>query len=116
MHRVQQAERLDLALAQVALVALERRAAANIDVPQVKGRMPVDDPVRQYLARSTGGLDTDRIEASPHGQPALFRRLAKEISVGGSEALRPVEDPRPAGRLESGPPPHGTRKQRLDVA
>src|SRR5437763_10425383 len=62
MHRIEQAERLDRALAQVALVALERRAAANIDVPQVRGRMPVDDPVRQYLARSTGGLDADRIE------------------------------------------------------
>src|SRR3979490_211176 len=97
MHRIEQAERLDRALAPVAAVALERGAAANIDGPQVRGRMPVEDPVRQYLARPTGGLDADRIEASPHVQTAHFRRLTQAISVVGREALRPVEEHLHAG-------------------
>ena len=92
MHRIEQAECLDRAVAQVALVALERRAAANIDVPQVEGRISVDDPVREHLARPTGRLDADRIEASRDVHAAHLRRLAQEITVVGSETFRPVEE------------------------
>ncbi len=53
VHVVEQAQRLDRALAEVAAVALEGHGAANIHVPEVHGRMPVEDPVRQHLAGAT---------------------------------------------------------------
>src|SRR6266480_1997972 len=78
--------------------------------------MAVDDPVRKYLARPTGRLDADRIEAGRHVNAAHLRRLAQEISVVGSEAFRPVEEHLHPCRLEYRHTAHGTRKQRLDMA
>jgi len=63
----------------------------------------------------TGGLDADRIEASPHVQTAHFRRLAQEISVVGVKLSGPLKNTCTPADSSAGTPAHGARKQRLDV-
>ena len=92
MHGVEQPERLDGAIAQIALVTLEGRAAADVDVPQVDGRVPVHDPVCEHLAGAARGLDADGVEARRHEQAAGLGRFAEQVAVIGREALRPVEE------------------------
>src|SRR5262245_44352721 len=116
MHRVEQARRLHGAVTKVTLVALERQTAANIDVPQVEGRMPVDDPVGENLARSARRLNADRVEARRHVQAAQLRGFAKKISIIRREALRTVEEHLDAGRFERGHAMHGRGEQWLDVS
>src|SRR4029077_17330862 len=116
VHGVQKPEALDRALAQVAPVALKRRTAADVEVPQVDGRMAVDDPTRQRLSAPTGGLDTDGIKAGRHVQAAQLRRLPEQIAIVGGEALRPVEEQLYPGRLQCRHASHRTGEQRLDVS
>src|ERR1700722_1685065 len=54
MHGVEQTQGLCRAVAQVSAVPLERHHAADVDIPQIHGRMPVDDPIRQHLPRASG--------------------------------------------------------------
>src|SRR5262249_21636162 len=63
VHRVEQPERLEGPIMEIFPVALERHAAANIDIPQIHGWMSIDDPVGEHLARTSGRLDANRVEA-----------------------------------------------------
>ncbi|MNS98181.1 hypothetical protein D3C72_1325390 [compost metagenome] len=56
-HRVVQAQRFLDAVVQPALVAVEAGKAADIDRPQVHGRLARDDPFRQCHAGAAGRRD-----------------------------------------------------------
>ncbi len=92
VHRVEQSQRLDRPVPQVGRVVLERHHPANVDIPHVHRRMPVDDPVRHDLPGAAGGLDPDRVEAAGHEEPRDVRRLAQQIAVIGGERLGAVEE------------------------
>ena len=83
--------------------------------PEVHRRVAVDDPIGEHLAGASCRLDPDRIEAGSDEQVADFRRLAEEITVIGSEALRPVEEKLDADLPENRDAANGGLEQRLDM-
>jgi hypothetical protein len=60
---IEKAEGLRHAFLQVSAVALERLGAADVDLPQVEGRLAIHDPLRQRHARAAGGHDPDGVVA-----------------------------------------------------
>ena len=54
VHRVQQAEPFDRAVAQIPSIALERHHAAQVDVPQIHRRVTRRYPFREHAARAAG--------------------------------------------------------------
>src|SRR5262249_20860975 len=83
VHGVEQPERLDSAVTQVAFVALEGRAAADIHIPQIEGGIAIDNPVRQDFAGTACGLDADRVEARGEVQAAHLGYLSEQVPVIG---------------------------------
>ena len=72
VHGVEHAHHLHRAIAEIPGVDLERRDPANVDVPQVHGRLAAGDPLRQHLAGSRRRGDADGVEAGGHVEvPAL---------------------------------------------
>ena len=81
-------------------VAVRRAEAADIDGPQIVGRLAAGDPFGQRLAGAAAGRDPEGVEAGADEEADAFRRLAEdEIAVRG-EALRPVDQLLDAGRLQ----------------
>ena len=115
VHGVQQAQGLHRAVSQVAPVALKGHAAANVHVPQVHGRVTVNNPIGQHLAGAAGRLDADGVKSSGHKQVAHLGCLAQQVTVVGREAFRPIEKQVDAGLGQGRCPVHGSRQQRLDV-
>ena len=115
VHGVQQAQGLHRAVFQVAPVALKRHATANVHVPQVHGRVTINNPIGQHFAGATGRLDADRVKASGHKQVTHLRRLAQQVAVVGREAFRTVEKQVDAGLGQGWRPVHGSSQQRLNV-
>jgi hypothetical protein len=59
VHRIEQPERFNRPILQIAAIALKRHHAANMDIPQIHRRMAVDDPISENLAGAAGGLNPD---------------------------------------------------------
>ena len=100
MVGIEQAERLGDALLQIAAVLLERLGAADVDFPQVEGRLAVVDPLRQRHAGAAGRDDADRIVAGRDPVAVEFRRFAEIVAVVGREAFGAVEEGVDAGGLQ----------------
>ena len=115
VHGVQKAQGLHCAVSQVAPVALKGHAAANVHVPQVHGRMAVNNPVGQHFAGATGRLDANGVKAGRHKQVTHLGRLAQQVAVVRREAFRAVEKQVNAGLGQGRRPVHGGCQQRLDV-
>src|SRR4029077_18873141 len=83
-HRVVQPERLRGAIEQVLAVGVERREAADVDVPQVERSLAANDPFGDELAGAAGVGDARGVEPGAHEEPPQLRRLAEdEIAVEG---------------------------------
>ena len=115
MHGVQQSKRLDRTVPEVTAIALKRHTAAHVHIPQVHRRMAVQNPVGEHLARATGGLDADGVEARSDVQVTHFGRLAEQVTVIRCETLRPVEEQVDAGSGQRGRAMHCRGEQGLDV-
>jgi hypothetical protein len=63
------------------------------------GGWPSNDPIGQHLARASGGLDADGVEAGSDKQVAHLGRLAQQVAVVWREAFGPVEEQVDAGFL-----------------
>ena len=92
MVGVKQAQRFGHAFLQIAAVLLEGLGAADIDLPQVEGRLAVGHPLRQRHARPARGRDADGIIARRDPIAFQLRRLAQIIAVIGGEAFGTVEE------------------------
>ena len=97
MVGIEQAERLGHPRLEVGAVLLERLGAADVDFPEVEGRLAVVDPLRQRHAGAAGRDDADRIVAGRDQVAGEFRRLAEIVAVVGREALGTVEEGVDAG-------------------
>ena len=76
-HRVVQAERLDGAVGEVPAVRVERREAADVDVPQVDRRLAADDPLGDELAGAARVGDARGVEAGADEIAARARALRR---------------------------------------
>jgi hypothetical protein len=115
MIGVKQAERFGDAALQVMPVLLERLRPADVDFPQIEGRLAVIHPLRQRKAGAAGGNDADRIVAG--GDPVAFdlRRFAEIIAVVRREALRTVEEGVNAGGGKQRQPVDRLFQDRLEM-
>src|SRR4029079_11647424 len=77
---IKQTERLGHARLEVAAVLLERLGAADIDLPEIEGRLAVIDPLRQRHAGAAGRNDADRIITGGDEIAAQFRCLAEVVA------------------------------------
>ncbi|OIQ69660.1 hypothetical protein GALL_487380 [mine drainage metagenome] len=112
---IKQPQRFSHPLLQIAPVALERLRAANIDLPQVKRRLAIIDPLRQGHARAARRHDPDRVIPRRDPIPFQLRRLAQIIAIIGGKAFRPVKEGMNPRRLEHRHPPHRRLKDRLEM-
>ena len=92
---------------QILAVFLERLGAADIDLPQVKRRFALHDPMRQRHPRPARPCDSDRVIARRDPVAAQFGGLAQIIAVIGGKAFRPVEKRMNPRRLKQRHPVHG---------
>ena len=92
VHRVEQAQRFDRAVAQIARIALERHHAADVDVPQVHRRVAIDDPFREHLPAPPADWMPIELKPAATKKIAKLRRFAEEVAVIRREAFRPVEE------------------------
>src|ERR1700687_4950149 len=97
MHRIKQSKRLDRAVLQIAEIALKRHHPADIDVPQIHGRMAIDDPICENFAGAPCRADADRIEARRDEMIPYFGSFAEQIAIVWGEAFRSVEEKLNAG-------------------
>ena len=112
---VKQPERLGHPFLQVFPVALERLRPADIDLPQIEGRLALGDPVRQRHPRPARPRDADRVVARGDPVAAQFRGLAQIIAVVGGKAFRPIEEGVDASRLEQRHAVHRRLEDRLEM-
>ena len=77
---------------QIPAVFLERLGAANIDLPQIEGRLAIVHPLRQRHARPAGRGDTNRVVARRNPIAAQLGCLAQIVAIIGGKAFRPVEE------------------------
>ena len=115
MVGIEQAERLDGAVVEIGPVALEGLDAADVDVPQVEGRLAILHPLRQRHAGAAGGLDADGVEAAADPEVFQVLRLAEVVAVVRSEALRTIEEGVDAGGGEQRHALHRFLKNRLEM-
>ena len=112
---VVQAEHLGDPVVQPAVVAVERREAADVDAGEVAGGCAVDDPLRQRPARTARGGDAHRVESGADEEVVELGRLAEDELVVGGEALRAVVELLDAGHLERGDAQQRVVHQDLEV-
>ena len=115
VHRVEQPQRLDRAVAQVAAVRLERLRAPDVDIGEVHRRPSVADPIGDDLAGATARGDADRVEARRDEEVTDLGRLTDVVAVVRREALGPVEEELDAGIGEHRNATHRGLEDRLEV-
>ena len=82
-------------------IRVERREAADVDVPQVERRLAVDDPFGDELAGAAGIGDARRVEAGAHEVAGELRRFAEDEVAVEREALGAVQQQLDLGGLEA---------------
>ena len=88
---------LERARAHPADVVVRRAEAADVDRPEVVGRLAARDPLGERLAGAAAGRDAERVEAAADVEALELGRLAEDEVAIGREALRPVDQLLDAG-------------------
>ena len=104
VHGVEQAQALAHAGPEVALVALERVEAGDVDRREVHGRAALDHPLRHRHPDAAAGEDALRVEAGGDEEVLHLRRLADDERVVRREALRAVHEVRDLARARAPAP------------
>ena len=112
---VEKAEGFCDPLLEVFAVALEGLGAADVDLPEVEGRLFLDDPMGKRHACAAGTRDADRVVAGGDPVAAKLGGLAEVIAVVGGERLGAVEEGVDAGGLEQRQAVHGVFEDGLEV-
>ena len=100
MIGVKQAQGFGHAFLEIAAIALEGLGAADIHLPQIKGRLAFGDPMRKRHARAARRHDPDGVVARRDPITFEFRRLAQIVAIIGGKAFGAVEEGVDARRLE----------------
>ena len=107
MHGIEQTEAFADAVVQIAAIDLEALEARDVDLGQIHGRLPFDDPFR-HRAPDTGAAENAlRVEAGGDEEVLQLRRFAENEAVVGREAFRAVHEMADARVLEQGNHFHG---------
>ena len=89
--------------------------AADVDRPEVVGRLALGDPFGERHAGAAAGGDAEGVEAGADEDAAHLRRLAEDEVAVGREALRAVDELLDAGRLQRRHAASGELDQRLEM-
>ena len=74
--------------------------AADVDEPEVQGRLALRHPLGQHPARAAARGDAEGVEAGADEEVPHLRRLAEDEVAVGREGLRPVDHLLDAGVLQ----------------
>ena len=85
------AQRLDVAVVQIARVVLPGLGAANVDRPHVHRRQAGGNPLRHDHANPATGQNAQRVHAGRHKKVLQIRRRAHEVVVVRREGFRTTE-------------------------
>src|SRR5262249_45160197 len=88
-HRIVLAVGLDGARQHPAAIAVQRAEAADIDRPEVHGRLAARDPFGERAAGPPGASNAEGIEAGADIEVPDLRRLAEDEVAVGRKRLRP---------------------------
>ena len=89
--------------------------AADVDRPQIEGRLALGDPLGERHAGAAAGRDAEGVEAGADKDAAHLRRLAEDEVPVGREAFRSVDELLDAGRLHGRNAAGGELEERLEV-
>ena len=106
---------LERARAHPARVEMVAAKAADVDRPQIVGRLALGDPFGEHHAGAAAGRDAEGVEAGADKHAAHLRGFAEDEVPVGREAFRSVDELLDAGRLHRRDATGGEFEQRLEV-
>src|SRR6185369_9634108 len=89
--------------------------AADVDRPQIHGRLAPDDPLRERAPGAARGGDAVGVEARADEEAGQLRRLAEDERAVGREGLGAVDELDDADVLERGDARERLLHERLEV-